>query len=222
MRKQFDEQLRELDLEMVRMGGAVENAISAAVRGLVNRDRELNKRAIEADKDIDDMEKHIESRCLSIILRQQPVAADLRKVSAALKMITDMERIGDHAADISEISLFLDEGVGSSDPADISKMAEDAVKMLTAAINAYVYSDEELARDVIGSDDIVDRHFVRIKKEITEMIANDRNTANYALDLLMIAKYLEKIGDHAQNIAEWVVFSITGVHKDTDLLITKM
>lgn len=218
MRKQFDEQLKELNLEMVRMGGAVENAINAAINGLVRRDGELNKRAIEADSSIDEMEKQIESRCLRIILQQQPVATDLRKVSAALKMITDMERIGDHAVDISEIALFLDEGMRKPDLADIPKMAEEAVKMLTDSINAYVYSDKELAEKVIESDDIVDEHFLRIKKELTEMIVSDKSTANNALDLLMIAKYLERIGDHATNIAEWVVFSVTGVHKDVKLM----
>lgn len=218
MRKQFDEQLKELNLEMVRMGGAVENAINAAINGLVRHDGELNKRAIEADSGIDEMEKQIESGCLRIILQQQPVATDLRKVSAALKMITDMERIGDHAVDISEIALFLDKGIRKPDLADIPKMAEEAVKMLTDAINAYVYSDKELAEKVIRSDDIVDEHFLRIKKELTEMIVNDKSTANNALDLLMIAKYLERIGDHATNIAEWVVFSITGVHKDVQLM----
>lgn len=218
MRKQFDEQLKELNLEMVRMGGAVENAINAAINGLVRRDGELNKRAIEADSSIDEMEKQIESRCLRIILQQQPVATDLRKVSAALKMITDMERIGDHAVDISEIALFLDEGMRKPDLADIPKMAEEAVKMLTDSINAYVYSDKELAEKVIESDDIVDEHFLRIKKELTEMIVSDKSTANNALDLLMIAKYLERIGDHATNIAEWVVFSVTGVHKDAKLM----
>ena len=218
MRKQFDEHLKELNLEMVRMGGAVENAINAAINGLVRRDGELNKKAIEADHSIDEMEKQIESRCLRIILQQQPVATDLRKVSAALKMITDMERIGDHASDISEIALFLDGGIKKPDLADIPKMAEEAVKMLTGAINAYVYSDKELAENVIRSDDIVDEHFLRVKEELTEMIVNDKSTANNALDLLMIAKYLERIGDHATNIAEWVVFSVTGVHKDVQLM----
>ncbi len=205
MRRQFDEQLKELNLEMVRMGGMVENAITAAVNGLVRRDDELNKKAIE-------------SRCLRIILQQQPVASDLRRVSAALKMITDMERIGDHAVDISEIALFLDEGPDKPDLADIPKMADEAVKMLTGAINAYVYNDEALAKSVIESDDIVDDLFLRVKTELTDMIVKDSSKANSALDLLMIAKYMERIADHATNIAEWVVFSITGVHKDAQLI----
>lgn len=219
MRRQFDEQLKELNLEMVRMGGMVENAITAAVNGLVRRDDELNKKAIEADCNIDEMEKQIESRCLRIILQQQPVASDLRRVSAALKMITDMERIGDHAVDISEIALFLDEGPDKPDLADIPKMADEAVKMLTGAINAYVYNDEALAKSVIESDDIVDDLFLRVKTELTDnMIVKDSSKANSALDLLMIAKYMERIADHATNIAEWVVFSITGVHKDAQLI----
>ena len=187
---------------MVRMGGMVENAITAAVNGLVRRDDELNKKAIEADCNIDEMEKQIESRCLRIILQQQPVASDLRRVSAALKMITDMERIGDQAEDM----------------ADIPKMADEAVKMLTGAINAYVYNDEALAKSVIESDDIVDDLFLRVKTELTDMIVKDSSKANSALDLLMIAKYMERIADHATNIAEWVVFSITGVHKNAQLI----
>ncbi len=214
MRSRFDEQLKELNLEMVRMGSAVENAITTAVKGLVRRDGELAKRAIAADEKIDDMEREIESRCLKIILQQQPVATDLRHVSAALKMITDMERIGDHAADISEISLHLDKGAAASDLLDIPVMAEETVKMLTMAINAFVYSDEELANKVIADDDIVDEHFIRIKSELTEMILADSSCADRALDLLMTAKYLERIGDHATNIAEWVVFSVSGVHKN--------
>lgn len=133
-------------------------------------------------------------------------------------MITDMERIGDHAVDISEIALFLDEGPDKPDLADIPKMADEAVKMLTGAINAYVYNDEALAKSVIESDDIVDDLFLRVKTELTDMIVNDSSKANSALDLLMIAKYMERIADHATNIAEWVVFSITGVHKDAQLI----
>ena len=129
-----------------------------------------------------------------------------------------MERIGDHAVDISEISLYLDSNAERTNLLDIPKMAEETVKMLTNSINAYVYSDEELANSVIASDDIVDEHFLRIKNELTEMIINDSRSASHALDLLMVAKYLERIGDHATNIAEWVVFSITGVHKNAQVM----
>lgn len=218
MRSRFDEQLKELNLEMVRMGSAVENAINAAIKGLVRRDSELAHKAIAADTTIDDMERQIERSCLRLLLQQQPVASDLRRVSAALKMITDMERIGDHAVDISEISLYLDSNTERTNLLDIPKMAEETVKMLTNSINAYVYSDEELANSVIASDDIVDEHFLRIKNELTEMIINDSRSASHALDLLMVAKYLERIGDHATNIAEWVVFSITGVHKNAQVM----
>ncbi len=215
MRSRFDEQLKELNLEMVRMGSAVEKAINSAVNGLVSHDGELNRKAIASDNEIDRMERQIESCCLKLLLQQQPVASDLRKVSAALKMITDMERIGDHAVDISEIALYLDRGCGLL---DIPQMAEEAVKMLTQSVNAYVYSDRELAQAVIDSDDIVDGHFLRIKNELTQMIIADSSKANTALDLLMIAKYLERIGDHATNIAEWVLFSITGIHKDARVI----
>lgn len=218
MRSRFDEQLKELNLEMVRMGSAVENAINAAIKGLVRRDSELAHKAIAADTTIDDMERQIERSCLRLLLQQQPVASDLRRVSAALKMITDMERIGDHAVDISEISLYLDSDAERTNLLDLPKMAEETVKMLTNSINAYVYSDEELANSVIASDDIVDEHFLRIKNELTEMIINDSRSASHALDLLMVAKYLERIGDHATNIAEWVVFSITGVHKNAQVM----
>ena len=219
MRRQFDEQLKELNLEMVRMGGMVENAITAAVNGLVRRDDELNKKAIEADCNIDEMEKQIESRCLRIILQQQPVASDLRRVSAALKMITDMERIGDHAADIAELIIYLSpEADAAHQPLHFHAMAESAVKMLTDSINAYVYNDEQLARQVIAEDDVVDDLFLKTKSEITEMISADKSSAEQALDMLMIAKYLERIGDHAVNIAEWVIFSITGFHKDSTVI----
>ena len=196
---------------MVRMGGMVENAITAAVNGLVRRDDELNKKAIEADCNIDEMEKQIESRCLRIILQQQPVASDLRRVSAALKMITDMERIGDQAEDIAEIIAFLN-GRSGAECGDIDKMAKAATKMVTNSIEAFVKRDVELAKEVIAQDDIVDDYFNRVKQDLIERISSDPSDGEFALDLLMIAKYFERIGDHATNIAEWVMFSVTGVH----------
>ncbi|MGN0642746.1 MAG: phosphate signaling complex protein PhoU [Huintestinicola sp.] len=218
MRSQFDEQLKQLNLEMVKMGSAVEKAIAAAVDGLVRRDNELAQKAIASDTLIDDMEKEIEHRCLKLLLQQQPVAGDLRRISSALKMITDMERIGDHAVDISEITLFLDKDSEKTELLNIPQMAEETIKMLTNAINAYVYSNAQLAEEVINSDDIVDQLFTDIKHQLAELIIADKSVAQHALDLLMIAKYFERIGDHATNIAEWVVFSITGVHKNTPVM----
>lgn len=213
MRRQFDEQLKELNLEMVRMGGMVENAITAAVNGLVRRDDELNKKAIEADCNIDEMEKQIESRCLRIILQQQPVASDLRRVSAALKMITDMERIGDQAEDIAEIISFLDGRPAENDDL-MREMAKATIKMVTESVDAYVKHDIMLAEKVVAYDDTVDDYFDQVKRRLITKIAEEPADGEYALDLLMIAKYFERIGDHAVNIAEWVIFSVTGVHKE--------
>ena len=217
MRDEFERQLALLNEELTTMGGLIESAIANAVKALDGDEHSINK-AYDYEKSIDNKEREIESLSLKLLLTQQPVASDLRLISAALKMITDMERIGDHAVDISEIALFLDEGPDKPDLADIPKMADEAVKMLTGAINAYVYNDEALAKSVIESDDIVDDLFLRVKTELTDMIVKDSSKANSALDLLMIAKYMERIADHATNIAEWVVFSITGVHKDAQLI----
>ena len=198
---------------MVRMGGMVENAITAAVNGLVRRDDELNKKAIEADCNIDEMEKQIESRCLRIILQQQPVASDLRRVSAALKMITDMERIGDQASDIAEIVKHIDRRNIDGDT-HISAMAKETIKMVTDSIESFVKKDIELATDVIKQDDNVDELFNKVKDELIETLRQPTECAEALIDLLMIAKYFERIGDHAENIAEWVIFSITGQHID--------
>lgn len=218
MRSRFDEQLALLNKELIEMGALCEEVIKLASEALTERSAALAAKVAPLDTEIDQKERTIESMCLKLLLQQQPVAKDLRQISAALKMITDMERIGDHAVDISEIALFLDEGPDKPDLADIPKMADEAVKMLTGAINAYVYNDEALAKSVIESDDIVDDLFLRVKTELTDMIVKDSSKANSALDLLMIAKYMERIADHATNIAEWVVFSITGVHKDAQLI----
>ena len=218
MRSSFDSQLRQLNNELIEMGALCEEAITLSAKALAEGSAKIAGGVAPIDNEIDKMERDIETLCLKLLLRQQPVAGDLRQISAALKMITDMERIGDHAVDISEIALFLDEGPDKPDLADIPKMADEAVKMLTGAINAYVYNDEALAKSVIESDDIVDDLFLRVKTELTDMIVKDSSKANSALDLLMIAKYMERIADHATNIAEWVVFSITGVHKDAQLI----
>ena len=211
MRNKFDTQLELLNNSLISMGALCENAIACAVKALVNNDESLAHNAISVDKEIDQKEKDIESLCLKLLLQQQPVARDLRAISSALKMITDMERIGDQAADIAEIVTFTDLSE-SRHRVHISDMAQAVIKMVTESIDAFVKKDLQLAEDVIKYDDVVDDLFNTVKKDTVSFIANDANNGEQAVDIIMIAKYLERIGDHATNIAEWVVFSITGNH----------
>lgn len=215
MRNRFDEQLALLNRELIEMGALCENVISMAVKALVEGDHELAKTVEEQDREIDHMERDIESLCMKLLLQQQPVARDLRQISAALKMITDMERIGDQAADIVEILPFLNGRTGAECDR-IAKMAEATIKMVTDSVEAYVRQDTGLAEQVLAQDDIVDRYFDEIKHALIEMIACRTADGEYAIDLLMIAKYFERIGDHATNIAEWVLFSVTGVHESQE------
>jgi len=212
MRNSFDEQLSLLNEMLVEMGSMIEKAISFAISALVDQDVEKAKQAIALDDDIDRMEKDIEALCLRLLLHQQPVARDLRLISAALKMITDMERIGDQAADISEITEYLAQIPHDRKPELIPKMAEATAKMVTESIDAFVKKDLNLAHAVIEYDDVVDDLFDEVKSTLMEMIREDNTNGEQAIDLIMIAKYFERIGDHATNIAEWVVFSITGKH----------
>jgi len=212
MRNKFDEQLTKLHDMLIEMGTMIEKAIGLAIHALVEQDEAIAKQAIAFDDDIDHMEKEIETMCLRLLLQQQPVAKDLRVISAALKMITDMERIGDQAADISGITLFLIGSKFIKHLEHIKLMAEATSKMVTESIDAYVKMDLELAKQVIDYDDVVDKLFYTIKSELIELIQADRANGEQAIDLMMIAKYFERIGDHATNIAEWVVFSITGRH----------
>lgn len=218
MRKLFDEQLKELNIEMIKMAGQVETAIAGAAEALIKNDITLAKQVMGGDEIVDDMEKKIEHLCLKLLLQQQPVATDLRRVSTALKMTTDLERIGDQAADIAELTLK----IGKTDNVHIPQMAKAVIRMVTDSINAYVNSDENLANDVIAEDDRVDELFVKIRDELIEMAADSREkgkqVGEQAIDLLMVAKYLERIGDHAVNIAEWVIFSVTGVHKNSKII----
>ena len=216
MRKTFDQQLEQLGAELTHMGALCETAIASAAQALENRDTELAKRAIHADQEIDQAERDIERLCLKLLLQQQPVARDLRQISSALKMITDMERIGDQAADISEIVLYIADGYVIPELADIGVMARAASTMVTRSVAAYVQRDLELAKEVIASDDEVDELFNRVKEELIDLIAKNPGCGQQALDFLMIAKYLERIGDHATNIAEWVEFSILGRHPEND------
>ena len=212
MRSTFDTQLAKLNEMLIEMGAMIEKAINLAVQAFNKQDEEVAKKAIAFDSEIDHMEKDIESLCLKLLLQQQPVASDLRMISAALKMITDMERIGDQAADISEIMLMIIENPNLKTLEHIPKMAEATAKMVTESIDAYVKKDMELAQSVIDYDDVVDELFDRTKYDIIDKIREDGIDGELAIDLVMIAKYFERIGDHATNIAEWVMFSINGIH----------
>ena len=212
MRSRFDEQLKVLNKKMIEMGAQCEELIALVAKALLNGDVEGARKAKEQGHEIDQMEREIESICLKLLLQQQPVAKDLRVISAALKMITDMERIGDQAEDIAEIITFLDGRTGE-ECHDIRLMAEATIKMVTDSIDAYVKQDLELAKSVSDYDDVVDDAFDRVKQTLIKMISENTADGEYAVDLLMIAKYFERIGDHAVNIAEWVEFSVTGVHK---------
>ncbi len=212
MRSRFDEQLNHLRKKMIEMGAECENIIAMATKALFDGNVEEARRAKKEGQKIDVLEREIESICLRLLLQQQPVAKDLRVISAALKMITDMERIGDQAEDIAEIVASLGGRVGD-ECIYVSVMAEATIKMVTESIDAYVNEDLELAQGVLKHDDLVDEAFIRAKEALTRMIAENIADGEYALDLLMIAKYFERIGDHATNIAEWVMFSVTGIHQ---------
>ena len=212
MRSRFDEQLELLNSKMTEMGGECEKIIALSVQALLEGDKNKAAKAREDGIKIDQMEREIESICLKLLLQQQPVAKDLRVISAALKMITDMERIGDQAEDIAEIITFLNGRTGE-ECHDIRLMAEATIKMVNDSIDAYVKRDVNLAKAVEDYDDVVDKAFLRVKKTLISMIAENSADGEYAIDLLMIAKYFERIGDHAVNVAEWVEFSVTGIHK---------
>ena len=213
MRSRFDEQLYELNRELIEMGAMCEEAIASAAKALSTGNMELAAKVRANGAAIDQMERDIEGRCMKLLLHQQPVARDLRQISAALKMITDMERIGDQAEDIVEIIPFMNAHPDEKFP-KIREMAKAAQAMVTEAVDAYVKQDLELARKVMAHDDVVDDYFTQVKNGIIDIIAAEPSQGEYALDLLMIAKYFERIGDHCTNIAEWVEFSVTGVHKD--------
>lgn len=212
MRSRFDEQLILLNKKMIHMGALCEELIAFATKSLLNGDVQGAKEVKSRGEEIDHMEREIEAICLRLLLQQQPVAKDLRVISAALKMITDMERIGDQAEDIAEIIPFLN-GKTGAEFSDFKFMAEATCKMVTDSIDAYVKQDVKLARMILEYDDIVDNAFRKMKDTLIKMISDNNADGEYAIDLLMIAKYFERIGDHATNIAEWVEFSVTGIHK---------
>ena len=211
MRNKFDEQLKRLHVELIQMGAACEDAISAAAEALLKGDESLVPAALEAERDLDRREREVENLCLKLLLQQQPVARDLREISAALKMISDLERIGDQAADIAELTRYvrLPEDQQSL---HIAEMARAVIRMVTDSVDSFVKKDLDLARAVCAADDRVDELFDQVKQELISMISADAACGQQGLDLLMVAKYLERIGDHATNVAEWVEYSITGIH----------
>ena len=214
MRNRFEKQLEQLNNELIEMGNMIEHAIQSAVAALIKEDMDQARAAIEYDQEVDRQERDIEALCMKLLLQQHPVARDLRLISAALKMITDMERIGDQAADISEITLMLSKDTYAYDLSLLSQMAMETILMVTHSVDAFVRKDLELAKSVILHDDIVDGLFDDIKRMLIEAIQQKGSNGEQAADFLMVAKYLERIGDHATNIAEWVIYSITGSHDE--------
>lgn len=218
MRNRFDSQLDRLNNELILMGALIESAIASSVTALINQSKDQAHQAIEFDIEVDKKEKEIESLCLKLLLQQQPVAKDLRLISSALKMITDMERIGDQAADISEITIMMADTPYASKLDHISEMARATIKMVTESVDAFVKRDLKLAQAVVDYDEVVDKLFNAVKNDLIDLIRENVDNGEQAVDLLMVAKYFERIGDHATNIAEWVIFSITGTHKDARVI----
>ena len=215
MRSRFDEQLSELNTKLITMGALCEEAISAVSKCLTENDDRLCNTVYESDRQIDNMQREIENLCMRLILQQQPVAKDLRIISSALKIISDMERIGDQASDIAEMARFVSSStiIGKI---HIDDMARSVIKMVTDSIESFVKKDVNIAFDVIRHDDVVDDLFLKIKNELISEVRAGADNAEALIDLLMIAKYFERIGDHAENIAQWVIYSITGKHEDDE------
>lgn len=214
MGNDFDRKLEELNDELIEMGNLIEKSIDMAINSMVNQDAEIAQKTIDFDEKIDHQEKVIENISLNLLLRNQPVARDFRTISAILKMITDMERIGDQASDIAEIVLYLTNQKYIKELDHIKQMAKETSVMVINSVNAFVDRDIELCESVIARDDVIDDLFVSVKRELINLIHENPDNGEQAADLLMIAKYFERIGDHATNIAEWVMYAIKGVHKD--------
>ncbi len=222
MRAKFDEQLNLLNQEMVQMGMMIEENIQTSIEALVRHNVDMAKEIVQKDVAVDQKQKKIESICFDLLIQQQPVAKDLRTITAAMKMVTDMERIGDHAADISEITAILNNVQDARNMETIIQMASEALYMLMQSIDAYVKKDIGLANKVIDHDDVVDRLFDQVKEEIIDQIKRDRDEGEYEIDMLMIAKYLERIGDHATNIAEWVIYAFeTNIERNVENAATE-
>lgn len=211
MREYYTAQLETLNTNMIQMGALCEDAISAAIQSLLEDDRAIAKKVEDTELEIDQMERDIERQCMRLLLMQQPVATDLRVVSSALRMIADLERIGDQAFDIADITKS-GSFQGFSGKVHIKEMAKAAIHMVTDSVDSYVKQDVQLAKRVTEEDDVVDELFLKVRRELAELIHTDQNASEQALDLLMIAKYLERIGDHAVNVSEWVIYSVTGKH----------
>jgi phosphate transport system protein len=218
MRRKFDEQLNHLNNKLIEMAETVKHAITLADRALIEQDVELAQAIIDSEGEIDKQEKEIEKFCLEIILQQQPVASDLRLISAVQKIITDLERIGDHAEDISEITIHLAGKQYMKKMEHITQMAAATMKMVTDSIDAFVKKDIDLAKQVIAYDDEIDELFKKVKKDLIELLNRHPDNGDQAIDLIMAAKYFERIGDHAENIAERVVFSLTGIRKNSKIM----
>ena len=213
IRKIFEEELADLKVQLVEMCRLTEQMIQNAITALINRDRELGKSIGEADKRVDEYEMAIEKKCMRILLKQQPVAKDFREVSTALKMITDIERFGDQAADIGDIVCTMPGDVYIKKLTHITAMGELAMKMVRESVDSFIYNDESLADQVISLDDLMDDMFLTVKNDLIELIKKDAYNGDQAIELMMIAKYLERIGDHAVNVAEWTKYNETGVHQ---------
>ena len=212
MRNRFNEQLEQLNVELIKLGALCEQAISVATKAFLEHDQELGRQAGSLEQEIDNKERNIEGQCMQLLLRQQPVARDLRTVSAALRMISDMERIGDQAADIAEIARDMEHS-DLQNRVPMEKMALAAIGMVTDSVDSFVRGDLELAHSVIARDDQVDDLLLQVRRKLTELIGAGES-GEICLDLLMIAKYFERIGDHACNIAQWVEYAITGQYED--------
>ena len=213
MRMRFDQQLEELNLELIKMGALCERAIRRAADQLLN-EKETETQAVDRmEEEINHQERDIENLCMKLLLQQQPVARDLRMISSALKMISDMERIGDQAQDIADMAKFV-KVQEIAHKMNIGKMAEATIKMVTESIDSFVKKDLDSAAAVVKYDDVVDDLFLKVKADLPRLIENDPQNAEYYIDLIMVAKYFERIGDHAENIAQWVEYSITGTHDE--------
>lgn len=214
MRARFDQQLETLNAELIRMGSLCEEAIEAVTKILLHEKKADMEEIFLAEEEINQKERDIESLCMKLLLQQQPVARDLRQISAALKMIADMERIGDQAADIADLTKYI-QVREQANKIHIGEMAAATTKMVSESIESFVKKDLHMAKEVVKYDDIVDDLFVKVKEELTKLVAEDAKNSEYYIDLIMVAKYFERIGDHAENIAQWVEYSITGVYQNT-------
>lgn len=215
MRDKFQQQLQQLNEDLIEMGALCKEAVADAMTALLHSDKQARQKAFLTEYEIDNKEREIENLCMKLLLQQQPVARDLRNISAALKMISDMERIGDQASDIADITKFL-ENSELTQHVHIQQMAESAMSMLTESIDAFVRKDLLLARKVMKEDNTVDDLFNQIKTEVIQEIARNPDEGELCVDMMMIAKYFERIADHVVNIAEWVEYSVTGEHKKHD------